>query len=327
MGGLVTVYGGSGFIGRYIVRGLAREGWRVRIAVRRPNEAGFLRTCGVVGQVEPVLCNVRDDASVATALAGADAVVNCVGILTERGRNRFGPVQGEAPGRIARAAAAAGVGRLVHLSAIGADRDGPSRYARSKAEGEERLVAHFPAATILRPSIVFGPEDRFFNRFAAMARLTPVLPVVGAGTRFQPVHVGDVAAAAVIAVRGGAEAGVHELGGPEVLTFRACLERMLAVIERRRLILGLPFALARVMAAPLELAQAVTLGLVHNSVLTRDQVANLARDCIVTPGRRGLAGLGITPTALDAVLPAYLWPYRPSGQFAAIRRSALGLHR
>ncbi len=327
MGGLVTVYGGSGFIGRYVVRGLAREGWRVRVAVRRPNEAGFLRTCGAVGQVEPVLCNVRDDASVALALAGADAVVNCVGILAERGRNRFGPVQGEAPGRIARAAAAAGVGRLVHLSAIGADRDGPSRYARTKAEGEERLSAHFPAATILRPSIVFGPEDRFFNRFAAMARLTPVLPVVGAGTRFQPVHVGDVAAAAVKAVAGGAEAGVHELGGPEVLTFRACMERMLAVIERRRLILELPFALAGVMAAPLDLAQAVTLGLFHNSVLTRDQVANLSRDAIVTPGRRGLAELGITPTALDTVLPAYLWPFRPTGQFAAIRRSALGLRR
>lgn len=322
MTGLVTVFGGSGFIGRYIARGLARAGWRVRVAVRRPNEAGFVRTLGVVGQVEPVFCNVRDDASVAAALVGAAAAVNCVGILADRGPNRFGPVQAEAPGRIARAATAAGVARLVQLSAIGADRDAPSHYARSKAAGEEAVLEHFPAAVILRPSIVFGPEDRFFNRFAAMARLAPVLPVVGAASRFQPVHVEDVAAAAVRAVLGAAAPGIYELGGPEVLTFRACMERMLKVIDRRRPIVGVPFALARIIAGALDLAQAASLGLVHNAVLTRDQVRNLAGDSVVAAGRMGFAELGILPTPLDAVLPSYLWPYRPTGQFDAIKRSA-----
>ncbi|MCL4189833.1 MAG: complex I NDUFA9 subunit family protein [Rhodobacteraceae bacterium] len=327
MTGLVTIYGGSGFIGRYIARGLARAGWRVRVAVRRPNEAGFVRTYGVVGQVEPVLCNVRDDASVAAALAGADAVVNCVGILAERGPNRFGPVQAEAPGRIARAAAAAGVARLVHISAIGADRQSPSAYARTKAEGEEHVLEHFPRAVILRPSVVFGPEDRFFNRFAAMARFGPVLPVVGAATRFQPVFVEDVAAAAVGAATGGVRPGIYELGGPEVLTFRACMERMLQVIGRRRLVLGLPFVVARIMAGVLDLAQTATLGLFHNAVLTRDQVRNLARDNVVTAGRMGFAELGIVPTPVDAILPSYLWPYRPTGQFDAIKRSARALRR
>lgn len=322
MTGLVTVFGGSGFIGRYIARGLARAGWRVRVAVRRPNEAGFVRTLGVVGQVEPVFCNVRDDASVAAALVGAAAAVNCVGILADRGPNRFGPVQAEAPGRIARAATAAGVARLVQLSAIGADRDAPSHYARSKAAGEEAVLEHFPAAVILRPSIVFGPEDRFFNRFAAMARLAPVLPVVGAASRFQPVHVEDVAAAAVRAVLGAAAPGIYELGGPEVLTFRECMERMLKVIDRRRPIVGVPFALARIIAGALDLAQAASLGLVHNAVLTRDQVRNLAGDSVVAAGRMGFAELGILPTPLDAVLPSYLWPYRPTGQFDAIKRSA-----
>jgi NADH dehydrogenase len=322
MSRLVTIFGGSGFIGRYIARGLARQGWRVRVAVRRPNEAGFTRTYGVPGQVEPVFCNIRDDASVAAALAGAEAVVNCVGILSEVGPNRFAAVQAEGAARVARAAAAAGISRFVQLSAIGADAGSPSVYARTKAEGEAAVLASVPGAVILRPSVVFGPEDQFFNRFAAMARFSPVLPVVGAATRFQPVFVEDVAEAAVRAVEGRVAPGIYELGGPEVLTFRDCMRRMLAVIGRRRLILPVPFWLARIMAGGFDLLQAVTLGLFSNGVLTRDQVRNLARDNVVAPGMPGLAEIGIAPTPLDAVLPEYLWRFRPAGQFAARKGSA-----
>ena len=327
MSRLVTIYGGSGFIGRYIVRGLAQRGWRVRVAVRRPNEAGFLRTYGVPGQVEPVLCNVRDDASVAAALAGAEAAVNCVGILAEVGRNRFDAVQAAGAARIARAAAAAGIGRFVQLSAIGADAASPSRYGRSKAAGEAAVRAALPGAVILRPSVVFGPEDQFFNRFAAMAQLSPVLPVVGAATRFQPVYVEDVAGAAVRAVEGQVAPGIYELGGPEVLTFRACMERMLGVIGRRRPILALPFWLARIMAGGFDLLQTVTFGLFTNRVLTLDQVRNLGRDNVASPDMPGLAAIGIAPTPLDAVLPGYLWRFRPGGQFAAARASARDLEK
>lgn len=327
MAGLVTIFGGSGFIGRYIARGLAQRGWRVRVAVRRPNEAGFVRTYGVPGQVEPVLANIRDEASVAAAVEGADAVVNCVGILAEVGRNRFDAVQAEGAGRVARAAAAAGATRLVHLSAIGADSASPSAYARSKAAGEALVLEHFPRAVILRPSIVFGTEDQFFNRFAAMARISPVLPIVGAQTRFQPVHVEDVAAAAILGVEGRARPGIYELGGPEVLTFRECMERMLAVIGRRRIILPLPFWLAGIMAGAFDLLQAVTLGLFRNGVLTRDQLRNLARDNVVTPGRMGFAELGIEPAALGAILPDYLWRFRPAGQFEPLKRAARNLRR
>jgi NADH dehydrogenase len=327
MSKLVTIFGGSGFVGRYIARRMAKEGWRVRVAVRRPNEALFVKPYGVPGQVEPLACNIRDDASVRAVIHGADAVVNCVGILNRSGRNTFDAVQAEGAGRIARMAAAEGVQRLVHVSAIGADAQSDSDYARTKAAGESAVLAAFPTAVILRPSIIFGTEDQFFNRFAGMTRLGPVLPVVGAGTRFQPVYVDDVAHAAVKGVLGEAAPGVYELGGPEVDTFRGLMGRMLAVIKRRRAVVNVPFFLARIMGFAFDMLQAVTLGLIENKMITRDQVRNLARDNVVSPGASGLVDLGITPTAMEAVLPDYLWRYRPSGQFAAIKDSAKNLKK
>ncbi|NKX45130.1 complex I NDUFA9 subunit family protein [Roseicyclus persicicus] len=322
MSKLVTIFGGSGFVGRYIARRMAKEGWRVRVAVRRPNEALFVRPYGVVGQVEPVLANVRDDASVRAAIHGADAVVNCVGILSERGRNRFDQVQAEGAARVARIAAEEGVARLVQISAIGADAHSDSAYAATKGAGEAAVLEAFPTAVILRPSIVFGPEDQFFNRFAAMTRLGPVLPVVGADTRFQPVYVDDVAQAAVMGVLGTAGPGIYELGGPDVESFRALMQRMLGVIRRRRLIVNVPFAVAGIMAAVLDLVQTLSLGLIHNGMLTRDQVRNLRRDNVVGEGRMGFADLGISPTAMEAVLEEYLWPYRPGGQYSEIKETA-----
>lgn len=325
MSNLVTIYGGSGFVGRYIARRMAQAGWRVRVAVRRPNEALFVRPYGVVGQVEPVLCNIRDDASVAAAMDGADAVVNCVGILAPEGKNTFEPVQLQGAARIARIAAEKGIARMVHVSAIGADAASASDYARTKALGEAEVLRHMPDAVILRPSIVFGPEDGFFNRFASMARFGPILPVVGGATKFQPVYVEDVAAAAVKGVLGEAAPGIYELGGPEVKTFRALMQQMLTVIHRRRLILGVPFPIAGLMGFVLDTAQAVTVGLFHNGILTRDQVRNLKRDNVVTGQTRTLADLGIEPTALDSVLSSYLWRFRPTGQYDDITDSAKNL--
>jgi uncharacterized protein YbjT (DUF2867 family) len=324
---LVTIYGGSGFVGRYIARRMAKEGWRVRVAVRRPNEALFVKPYGMVGQVEPVLCNIRDDASVRAVMQGADAVVNCVGILNRSGKNTFDAVQAAGAGRIARIAAELGVARLVQISAIGADPRSESTYSRSKGEGEAAVFAAFPAAVILRPSVIFGPEDGFFNRFAAMSRLGPVLPVVGANTRFQPVYVDDVAAAAVLGVTGKARPGIYELGGPEVATFRALMDKMLHVIQRRRLVLNVPFLAASIMGVGFDMAQAASLGLVNNGLITRDQVRNLRHDNVVASGARGFADLGLTPATMDAVLPEYLWRYRPSGQYAAIKDSAKNLKK
>ena len=327
MAKLVTIFGGSGFVGRYIARRMAKEGWRVRVAVRRPNEALFVRPYGTPGQVEPLACNIRDDASVRSMIRGADAVVNCVGILNRSGKNTFDAVQTEGAGRIARIAAAEGVGHLVHISAIGADAASDSDYARSKGEGEAAVLSAFPTAVILRPSIIFGTEDGFFNRFAAMTRIGPVLPVVGAETRFQPVHVDDVAAAAVMGVLGQAAPGVYELGGPEVDTFRGLMGRMLAVVQRRRAVVNVPFFAARAMGFGFDMLQVFTLGLIENKMITRDQVRNLARDNVVSPGAKGFADLGIIPAAMDAVLPEYLWRYRPSGQYAAIKDSAKNLKK
>ncbi len=325
MSRLVTIYGGSGFIGRYIARRMAKAGWRVRVAVRNPNEAIFVRPYGVVGQVEPVLCNIRDDASVRAAMQGAEAVVNCVGILVEKGRNRFDPVQAEGAARVARLAAEEGVARMVQISAIGADADAPSDYAASKGEGEMAVQKYMPDAVILRPSIVFGPEDDFFNRFAGMARNSPVLPVVGQDIRFQPVYVDDVAQAAVLGVMGKAEGGIYELGGPEVDTFRGLMGRMLDVIHRRRLILNLPNWIARIMAGGFDLLQSITLGLFTNRMITRDQIKNLAKDNVVSDGAKTFADLGIKPVSMASVLPDYLWRFRPSGQYDAIKDSARNL--
>jgi len=324
MSRLVTIFGGSGFVGRYIARRMAKEGWRVRVAVRRPNEAMFVRPYGAVGQVEPVLCNIRNDASVASVMQGADAVVNCVGILAESGRNGFDAVQREGAGRIARIAAEQGVARMVHVSAIGADENAASAYARTKALGEAAVLEHMPDAIILRPSIVFGAEDQFFNRFASMARLGPVLPVVGADTMFQPVYVDDVAQAAVAGVLGTAPGGIYELGGPQVASFRDLMGQMLQVIRRRRLILNIPFWLARIMGGAFDLLNAVSLGLIPAQI-TRDQVRNLAHDNVVGDGVKTFADLGILPTAMGSVLPDYLWRFRPSGQYAAIKESARNL--
>ncbi len=324
MSKLVTIYGGSGFVGRYIARRMAKAGWRVRVAVRRPNEAMFVRTYGVVGQVEPVLCNIRDDASVALVMQGADAVVNCVGVLAESGKNSFDAVQAEGPERIARLAKEAGISRMLHISAIGADLESDSDYARTKAEGEAGVIKHLPDAVILRPSIVFGPEDEFFNRFASMARLGPVLPVVGADTRFQPVYVDDVAQAAVLGVEGKAR-GIYELGGPVTMNFRELMQLMLEVIRRRRLILNIPFFAARLMAFGFDMLEKLTLGLVKNGMITRDQVKNLRRDNVVSEGVQGFDALGISPVAMVSVLPEYLWRFRPSGQYDAIKESAKNL--
>ena len=319
MSQLVTIIGGSGFVGRYITRRMAQAGWRVRVAVRRPNEALHVKPYGAVGQVEPVLCNIRDEASVRSVLSGADAVVNCVGILAESGKNRFDEVQATGAGRVARLAAELGLKTLVQISAIGADAASDSAYQRSKARGEQLVQDHFPNAVILRPSIVFGSEDQFFNRFASMARLAPLLPIVGAETRFQPVYVDDVAKAAAKAVIEGVAPGIYELGGPDVDTFRGLMQRMLADIRRRRVVVNIPFPVAQVMGA--------VMGLLPNAPLTRDQVRNLAKDNVVDPQARGLADLGITPTPMEAVLPSYLWVHRAGGQYKAIHESASRLRQ
>ncbi len=325
MAKLVTIFGGSGFVGRYIARRMAKEGWRVRVAVRRPNEALFVRPYGVVGQVEPVLANIRDDDSVRAAIHGADVVVNCVGILAERGKNKFNLVQNHGAARVARIAAEEGAARLVHVSAIGADEKSDSLYSESKGEGEAAVLAAFPTAVILRPSVIFGAEDQFFNRFAAMSRMGPILPVVGADTKFQPVYVDDVAQAAVSGILGSAAPGIYELGGPETLSFRELMQRMLHIVRRRRLIINVPFWVASIMGFAFDALQAATLGLFHNGLLSRDQVRNLRRDNVVTGEHKGFADLGIAPTAMEAVLEDYLWPYRPGGQYAEIQESAAKL--
>ncbi|EPX77538.1 complex I NDUFA9 subunit family protein [Litoreibacter arenae] len=324
MSKLVTIYGGSGFVGRYITRRLAKEGWRIRVAVRRPNEALFVKPYGVVGQVEPVLCNIRDDDSVRAVMRGADAVVNCVGILAPSGKNKFDAVQHEGAERVARIAAEEGVGRLVHISAIGADRDSDSDYARTKALGEEGVLEHWPQAVILRPSIMFGQEDEFFNRFASMSRFGPILPVVGADTKFQPVYVDDVAQAATKAVLGEAKPGIYELGGPEVATFRDLMQTMLDMVRRRRLIVNIPFFIAGIMGSAFDLVNKISFGLI-NGPLTRDQVRNLKRDNVVAEDAMTFADLGIRRTALEAIIPDYLWRFRPSGQYDAIKESARNL--
>lgn len=325
MSKLVTIYGGSGFVGRYIARRMAKEGWRVRVAVRRPNEAIFVKPYGAVGQVEPVFCNIRDDASVALAMQGADAVVNCVGILSEKGKNKFQAVQTVGAARIARLATAEGVQNLVHVSAIGADENSPSDYAQTKAQGEAAILENFPSAVILRPSVIFGAEDEFFNRFADMSTKSPIIPLVGAETRFQPVYVDDVAQAAVAGVLGKATPGVYELGGPEIGTFKHFITKMLTVVQRRKLILGLPFFMGRLMGWTFDMLENLTLGLFSNSVITRDQVRNLGHDNVVSEGVKTFADLGIDPVTIDAVLPDYLWCFRPSGQYAAIKASAKNL--
>jgi NADH dehydrogenase len=314
---LITVFGGSGFLGRHVVRALCKQGYRIRVAVRRPELAGHLQPLGRVGQIHAVQANLRYPASIEAAARDADVLINLVGILFERGRQRFEAVHTFGAEAVALAASAFGA-RLVHVSAIGADEDSPSLYGRTKAQGEKLVLAAMPNATVFRPSIVFGPEDDFFNRFAAMARLSPALPLVGGGhTRFQPVFAGDVGAAVVAALDGRARPGtIYELGGPEALSFKELMQYVLATIERRRLLLSLPFGLAKF--------QAYFLQHLPKPLLTPDQVELLKRDNVVSEAAkregRTLEGLGIAPTAIEVEVPLYLWRFRRTGQFK-IRRS------
>ncbi len=307
---LVTVFGGSGFVGRYVVQHLARRGARIRVAVRHPQEALFLKPLGEVGQIHIVAANVRIASSVAAAITGADAVINLVGILHERGRQRFRSVHVAGARNVAEAAKAARVPDLLHMSALGADPQSRAAYARSKAAGEAAVRAVFPRATIFRPSVIFGPEDDFFNRFARLAKLLPFVPVIAGETRFQPVYVGDVAAAFVAALDAGkaAHKETFALGGPRIYSFRELLEIMLRETMLERPLVPLPMWLARL--------QAAVLGLLPDPPLTLDQLRLLAHDNIVPEGAKGLAALGITPTPLEAILPAYLRLYRPQGQFS-----------
>lgn len=309
---LVTVFGGSGFVGRHVVRALARRGYRVRAAVRRPDLAGHLQPLGNVGQIQAVQANLRVRWSVDRAVEGADHVVNLVGILHESGRQSFNAVQDFGARAVAEAARVAGAG-LTHQSALGADARSESGYAKTKAAGERAVLETMPNAVITRPSIIFGPEDAFFNRFAKMARLSPMLPLIGGGeTRFQPVFVGDVAEAIARSVDGRVAGGrIYELGGPDVSTFRELMEEMLEVIDRKRLLVPVPWPIAEL--------QGSILGMLPSPLLTRDQVTLLRTHNVVSEAAekdgRSFAGLGIKPQSTDVILPGYLWTYRPAGQF------------
>jgi len=317
---IVTVFGGSGFVGRYVAKKLAKQGWRVRCAVRRPNEALFLKPYGDVGQVEPIQANIRDEASTLRAIRGADAVINLVGILFPTGKQTFDAVQLEGAERIARLCAAEGVGKVVHVSAIGADADSDIAYAQTKALAEQAMLKHVPHATILRPSLVFGEEDQFFNRFAKLARMLPVMPLIGGDTKFQPVYVGDVAQAAVNALGNVAAAGqTYELGGPDTVTMREVYEIIFEETRRKRLIIPVPWWVAKVQAWFAEIPNRL-FGL--SPMVTRDQVAMLKLDNVVADDAKGLNDLGITPTTMDAILPTYLYMYRPYGQYARMKPSA-----
>jgi NADH dehydrogenase len=309
---LVTVFGGSGFLGRHVVSALAKRGFNVRAAVRRPDLAGHLQPLGNVGQIHAVQANLRHRWSVDRAVEGADHVVNLVGILFESGKQSFDAVQAFGARAVAEAARNAGAG-LTHVSAISADIASPASYARTKAEAEKAVLETVPSAVILRPSIIFGPEDNFFNQFAAMARIAPALPAIGGGvTKFQPVYVRDVAEAVARSVEGALTPGAtYELGGPDVKTFRECLELVLAVTERKRPLVTIPFWLAKI--------QGSVLGMLPKPLLTKDQVIMLETDNVVSDAAkaagRTLEGMGITPATAEAILPSYLWRFRETGQY------------
>jgi NADH dehydrogenase len=309
---LITIYGGSGFLGRHVVRALAKRNYRIRVAVRRPELAGHLQPLGRVGQIHAVQANLRYAPSVEAAARDADVLINLVGILSEGGRQRFDAVHRFGAEQVALAASAHGA-RLVHVSAIGADENSPSHYGRSKAQAEGLVRSAVPQATIMRPSIVFGPEDRFFNRFASLARIAPALPLIGGGhTRFQPVFVGDVATAIAEAVDGKTLPGTtYELGGPDVKTFKELMQFILATIERKRRLVPLPFPLAKLKASFLQL--------LPNPPLTPDQVELLRTDNVVsedaTREQRTLQGLGVAPDSIASIVPSYLWRFRKTGQF------------
>lgn len=321
-GRLVTIFGGSGFLGRHVVRALARRGWRVRVACRRPDLAGHLQPLGGVGQVTAIQANLRFPKSVLAAVRGADAVINLVGILAPSGAQNFEAVQEFGARIVGKAAAEEGITNLVHVSAIGADAQSDSAYARTKAQGETAIREAVPTAIVMRPSVLFGPEDEFFNRFAGLARFLPVLPLIGADTKLQPVFVGDVAEAVARALEGGATPGAtYELGGPETKTMREIMDYVCALTGRKRLLLPLPAAAANVLAWTTELASTLSLGLMPKAlVTTRDQVKLLGRDNVVSEAEKAagltLEGLGIRPTTIEAIVPTYLYRYRKSGQFS-----------
>lgn len=312
---LVTIYGGSGFLGRHVVRALAKRHYRIRVAVRRPELAGHLQPLGRVGQIHAVQTNLRNAASVEAAARGADVLINLVGILFERGRQRFDAVHTYGAEQVALAAHAHGAG-LVHISAIGADENSTSHYGRSKAQAEKLVLTAQPQTVIMRPSIMFGPEDDFFNRFASLARMSPFLPLVGGGaTRFQPVFVGDVATAIADAVDGKLRGGAtYELGGPEVRTFKELMQFVLATIERKRLLLPIPFFAAKFMGSVMQFAP--------KPMITPDQVESLRTDNVVSDAAikegRTLPGIGIEPDSIEAIVPSYLWRFRKTGQFRTL---------
>ncbi|WP_273691419.1 complex I NDUFA9 subunit family protein [Ketogulonicigenium vulgare] len=321
MSGIVTVFGASGFLGRYVVRRLAQAGWRVRAAVRDPNLALFLRPYGAVGQVEPVACNIRDAASVARVLDGADAAINCIGILTELRANTFDSVHHLGAALIARTARAAGVQWLVHVSALGAGGQG-SAYFDSKAAGEAAVMAAFPSAVVVQPAVMFGRDDHFFNRLAGLARL-PVLPIVGGDVKMQPVWVDDVAAAIVTALAPDFAAGTYPLAGPEVMTMQQIAQQVLQVTRRSTRIVDLPLGLARFAAGLAEFGHRASFSILPVP-LSRDQIAMLSYTHHMPDGS-GFQPFGITPAPTGVVLPDYLWRFRPAGQFTAIRESAAKL--
>jgi uncharacterized protein YbjT (DUF2867 family) len=315
---LVTVFGGSGFLGRSVVRALAKREYRIRVAVRRPELAGHLQPLGRVGQIHAVQANLRYPSSVEAAMRDSHVAINLVGILAESGAQTFEAVQASGAGAVAKAAAAEGA-QMVHVSAVGADENSPSRYAQAKAAGEKAVFSAIPSAIIMRPSIVFGPEDQFTNRFAALARISPALPLIGGGlTKLQPVYVGDIATAVADAVDGKAKPGaIYELGGPEVLTMREIMEIILSITERKRMLVSLPFGLAKLQSMLLQFAPGAI-------KLTPDQVELLRADNVVSDAAKAagltLEGLGITPDSLEAIAPQYLWRFRAAGQFQ--RKSA-----
>lgn len=317
---IVTIFGGTGFIGRYIVRELAKLGYIVKVASRVPERAYFLRTAGTVGQIVPMACNYKDPASIDAAIRGSQMVINCIGILYERRRGDFRRVHVDAADAIAKASARSGVLRLVHISALGIA-SSKSRYAKSKYEGELAVLKAFPNATILRPSVVFGPEDEFFNMFAGLARVLPALPLIGGGkTKFQPVYAGDVAAAVAAAVtlpvveEQNPQGRIYELGGPEIVTLKDIYKRLMEWTGRSRMMVTLPFGVARVQAQCLRWVP-------PKPILTPDQVISLQTDSIVSPGAATLEDLGVRATGMGLIVPVYLERFRPGGRFAE-RKSA-----
>ena len=317
-----VVFGGSGFIGRYIVNRLIRSGYMVRVAVRKPNDALFLKTYGEVGQIEIVGCSILNIESVRKCLEGSSVVINCVaGSLSETKLKNFEKSYMLGPEIIARSAAGLEVKKLIHISSIGADTSSGSMYSRTKAKGEEKVLNSYPKAIIFRPSLVFGHEDQFFNRFASMATYSPIIPIVGRGSKFQPVYVNNIADAVERALTKNDVSGIYELGGPEILTYEALMKKMLTIARRKRIIFSLPLFAAKSLALGFSMLKSLTAGLVDPPI-TLDNIKQLGKDNLVSPSAKSFADLDIIPDNLDSVLPSYLYRYRPHGQYNETTESA-----